>query len=128
LIVLGGSLCALPQAWANDAGRVHGEIVALLAIVEHGGCAFMRNGSWYASADARKLLEHKLKEAMRDPAGMPSTEHFIEKSASRSSMSGQPYMVRCAEAKPVESGPWLMGKLAEMRAAKATRPTQGPPR
>jgi hypothetical protein len=121
-------LSALPQAWANDAGHVHGEILSLLAIVEHGGCAFMRNGSWYASADARKMLEYKLKQAMRDPAGVPSTEHFIEKSASRSSTSGQPYMVRCAEAKPVETGPWLMARLAEMRAAKVARPAQAPPR
>jgi len=113
-----GGLLTPPRAWADP--RVHGEIVALLGVVEQGGCAFMRNGSWYSSADARKMLEHKLGEAMRAPGGVTSTEQFIEDSASRSSMSGKPYMVRCAEAKPVESGHWLRVKLAEMRTSAAT--------
>ena len=123
--VLGISLLALPRAWANDQ-RVHGEIVALLGVVEQCGCTFMRNGSSYSSADARKMLEHKLNDALRAAGGVPSTEHFIEKSASRSSTSGRPYMVHCAEAKPVESGPWLRGKLVELRAAG--KPPHTPPR
>jgi hypothetical protein len=127
--VLGSGLFAAPGVWALDPSHVHREIIALLGVVEHGGCAFMRNGSWYSSADARKMLEHKLNDAMRDPAGVTSTEQFIEKAASRSSMSGKPYMVRCGEAKAVESGPWLMSKLVEMRASAAARtPPPAPPR
>ncbi len=120
------SLFAPALVWANDPARVHGEIVALLGVVERSGCAFMRNDSWYSSADARKMLEHKLSDAMRVPGGVTSTEQFIEKSASRSSMSGRSYMVRCAEAKPVECGPWLVGKLVEMRSAPRAPPA--PPR
>ena len=125
---MGSSLFGSPRVWANDPVRVHGEIVSLLGLVEYSGCAFMRNGSWYSSADARKMLEHKLNDAMRDSGGVTSAEQFIEKSASRSSMSGKPYMVRCAEAKAVESGPWLLSKLVEMRSSAATRPPHAPPR
>ncbi len=87
----------------------------------------MRNGSWHSAAEARKLLEHKLSAAMRDPAGMPSTEHFIAKSGTRSSMSGKPYLVRCGDSQAVESGPWLMGKLAAMRTASVARPGAATP-
>ena len=126
--MIGGSLFVVPRVWANDHARVRSEIVALLGVVEHSGCSFMRNGSWYSSADARKMLEHKLNEALGSPGGVTSTEQFIEKSASRSSMSGKPYVVQCAEAKAVESGPWLMSKLVAMRSSNATRPPPAPPR
>ena len=124
-------LPALPQAWAHNAAQVRSEVQALLGWVEQGGCSFMRNGSWHSSAEARKLLEHKFDEAMRDPGSMPSTEHFIAKLASRSSMSGKPYWVRCGDAKLVESGPWLLGKLAELRLTAdkpaANKPAAHPP-
>ncbi len=125
LLVLSGLLLLPPLAWAVDPIAGRGEIMALLGMVEQCGCAFLRNGTWHTSADARKLLEHKYKEALRDPSSIASSEHFINKLASRSGMTGKPYRVRCGNAQAVESGPWLLGKLAELRAAAAKQP---PPR
>lgn len=116
-----------PARAQDRAQDVRAEVAALLAVVEDGGCAFMRNGSWHTAAEARKLLEHKLSAAMRNPASMTSAEHFIAKSGTSSSMSGKPYLVRCGDSPAVESGTWLIGKLAAMRTASAARPGPAPP-
>ncbi len=121
-VLVGSSLLGLTPVWANEQGLVRNEVISLLGLVEHSGCSFMRNGSWHSAVDARKMLEHKLNDAMRDPTNLPSAEHFIAKLASRSSMSGKPYQVKCADAKTVESGPWLMNKLTELRASAPHKP------
>ncbi len=124
VVALFAALAATTDAaWAQDRAQdVRTEVVALLAAVENGGCSFMRNGSWHSAAEARKLLEYKFTVAMRDPASMTSAEHFIAKMGSHSSLSGKPYLVRCGDTQAVESGPWLMGKLATIRAARPARP------
>ncbi len=44
-----------------------------------------------------------------------TTESFIERGASRSSMSDQPYLVRCAPAAPLPSGDWFSAELRRHR-------------
>ena len=46
-----------------------------------------------------------------------TTEQFIERAASRSSMSGEPYLVKCGNGAPVQSGQWLGFQLQDARAA-----------
>lgn len=45
-----------------------------------------------------------------------STEQFIERAASKSSMSGKPYQVRCDKQAPVPSNRWLHTELQKLRA------------
>ena len=51
-------------------------------------------------------------------------EHFIERGASRSSMSGQPYHVRCPGKPVAEAGDWFRGLLQRLRAAPKVAPTR----
>lgn len=99
------------------------EIDALLARLGASGCAFNRNGSWYTSVEARSHLSQKLKY-LEDRGLVQTPEQFIELAASASSMSGQPYLVRCGNSAPVQSGQWLRLELKELRSA--TRATSMP--
>ncbi len=89
------------------------EIQSLLTRLESSNCKFNRNGVWYSAADARRHLERKLKSA-----GSPrSAEQFVERIASKSSMTGEPYLVSCNDVVPVRSRDWLLIQLSEIRAS-----------
>ena len=77
---------------------------------------FNRNGTWYSAAAARDHLLRKL-EYLEDKTTIQSTEQFVELAATKSSISGKPYLVRCGSAAPVESRAWLIGQLGIIRAA-----------
>lgn len=94
------------------------EVGALLTRLQTSGCEFNRNGSWYAGADARAHLLKKL-DYLEGKDMVASAEQFIERGASSSSMSGKPYLVRCAGKAAVESGPWLKAELQQLRMARA---------
>ena len=91
------------------------EVNALLARLQSSGCQFNRNGSWYTGAEARKHLLRKL-EYLEDKSLVTSAEQFIDKGAAASSASGKAYLVKCADARPVESKAWLLAELKAMRA------------
>ena len=96
------------------------EIDALLARLQSSGCAFSRNGSWYDAAEARKHLQAKLDYLERRNL-VQTTEQFIDRAASQSSVSGKAYLVRCGEAAPVESRAWLTRELKSLRAGASVR-------
>ena len=92
------------------------EIDGLMSKLEASGCEFNRNGTWYAGTEAKSHLLRKLKY-LEDRGMVRSAEQFIELAASGSSMSGQPYLVRCGSGLPVQSGTWLLSRLQAMRSA-----------
>ena len=94
------------------------EVTALMGRLQASSCEFNRNGDWHAAAEARAHLERKL-AYLEDKNLVKTTEEFIERGASRSSMSGKPYLVRCAGAAPVESKVWLTRELTALRSASA---------
>lgn len=95
---------------------VRAEIDAMLNRLEASGCQFLRNGSWHDGARAKAHLLDKL--AYIEKRGtVQSAEQFIELAASRSSLSGRPYQVRCGERAPVESRQWLGEQLTVVRGA-----------
>jgi hypothetical protein len=101
---------------------VRAEIDAMLNRLETSGCQFLRNGSWHDGARAKAHLLDKL--AYIEKRGtVQSAEQFIELAASRSSLSGRPYQVRCGGQAPVESRRWLGEQLTALRGASGgTRP------
>ncbi len=105
------------------AAPVRTEIDALLARLEASGCEFGRNGKWYAAAEARQHLLRKLEYA-EGRGRVESAEMFIERIASGSSMSGDPYRVRCAGSAETSSAAWLTSELRKLRAPAGggTRP------
>ncbi len=109
-------LAGLPALAAPTAPAVRGEIDALLARLQRSGCQFNRNGTWHDAADVRGHLLRKL-AAVEDATTLRSTEQFIDAAASFSSMTQQPYLVRCGSAAPVPSRDWLLLQLQALRAA-----------
>ena len=68
------------------------EITHLLQYIEDSDCIFIRNDKEYGSSQAKNHLEHKYKHAKR---WIRTAEDFIKVIATKSSLSGMPYMVNC---------------------------------
>ena len=99
---------------AGEQDNAEKEILHLFEYLKQSNCDFNRNGSWYGSNAAAKHLEKKYRYLKKK--GLISTaEQFIERAASRSSMSGQSYLVRCGNSKPVTTSDWFIGELERFR-------------
>lgn len=109
-MAMGGVAVAAPTA------KAQGEIDAMIAGLGTSGCQFERNGSWHDAKAARDHLQKKYtylrKHDMADTA-----ELFIERGASKSSMSGKPYRVRCQGKAPETAERWFKQRLQILRAA-----------
>jgi hypothetical protein len=114
LCVVLGALLVPPSAHAGAPEAVQVEVKYLLDFVEISGCQFYRNGSWHDSSKARSHL--LLKFEYLDTRNLVKTaEDFIDNAATKSSMSGRLYEIRCLECKSVPTGPWLHDVLSRYR-------------
>ena len=68
------------------------EINHLLQYIENSSCTFIRNGKAYNSAEARAHIQKKYDYFK---VRVKTTEDFVKYAATKSSMSGKPYKVRC---------------------------------
>ena len=91
------------------------EIGQLIAALGDSGCQFQRNGSWHDARAAQTHLQRKY-DWLLERKPQLSAEEFIELGASRSSMSGRPYQVRCPGKPQQPSAQWLRARLLELRA------------
>jgi hypothetical protein len=87
------------------------EVEYLLEFVAGSGCTFVRNGDDHDSADAADHLRLKYNRGKRY---VGSAEQFIDRLATESSWSGDPYTVTC-EGNTQTSAHWLHRALAEYR-------------
>ena len=90
------------------------EIEGLLRAVGSSGCQFLRGGTAHPAAEAQQHL-HKKYAYMAERNMLVSAEDFIEKAATRSSMSGEPYALQCGQATAVRSDVWLRARLQLIR-------------
>ena len=98
------------------------EIDHLMNYMEKSGCRFYRNGTWYTEPKAvRDHVETKYHYFM-DKGKINSTEDFIKWSATKSELSGKPYMVKCAAGAEQPLGQWLTDELGRFRKAKGPGP------
>ena len=104
---------------AGFIARVHAEadadteIRALIQAVAESGCEFNRNGSRHSAETAAEHLELKYSRGKRYA---DSAEAFIERLASKSSWSGQPYQMICnGEVHPARD--WLTSTLTTIRSS-----------
>jgi Family of unknown function (DUF5329) len=114
-ILLSSCLVAGAAAAAPLSPPARAEIDALLSKLEASGCDFNRNGTWYTGTEAKPHLLRKLRY-LEDRGMVQSAEQFVELAASSSSISGQPYLVRCGNSAPVQSAKWLLSQLQAMRS------------
>ena len=113
-VALGLYAAITPQARSAVPPAARAEIVELLRRVGASGCLFRRNGVDYDAARGEKHLHGKF-DALARIDSIASAEDFIERAATRSSLSGLAYEVRCAGAPALPSRLWLLDQLAQMR-------------
>ena len=116
LALLGSSLglALAPAVVAEPPAVAQDEINFLLTSLGTSGCEFFRNGSWY---DARTAEAHLRDKYARWVAidHIESAEAFIDQVATRSSLSGRAYAVRCGQLPGTSSSGWLYELLARYR-------------
>ena len=106
--LLAASLVLAP-ANASD----HEETIErLLTAVGNSGCTFVRNGKEHSAEDAEDHLRMKYRRGKRY---VSSVETFIKRIATKSSMSGKRYQIRCAGEDTMPTAEWLQAKLEELR-------------
>jgi len=77
-----------PGAWADT----DEDVDYLLNYVADSGCTFIRNSERHDGTEAAAHLRAKYEQ---DKRHIKSAEQFIDRLASASSLSGQPYVVSC---------------------------------
>jgi Family of unknown function (DUF5329) len=100
------------------------EIDHLLVYLKDSGCSFERNGKWYDADDAERHINRKLNWLLKRDL-VDSAEQFIERAATASSRSGQPYHVKCADGEPVTSSAWFRAELERLRTQADKREAAG---
>jgi hypothetical protein len=113
-------LTLLPGAHAAAPPAALAEIDYLLEFVETSGCEFYRNGTWHDSVTARAHLRTKY-EAYASFSQINTAEAFIEKAATKSSITGEAYEARCNGGEVVTSKKWLTDALTRHRADEAAK-------
>lgn len=112
------SLAFLPllsQAAPPPAARQ--EIAHLIAHLNASGCSFQRNGRWHDATEAAKHIGRKYDYLLKRDL-VASSEEFIARAASESSLSSKPYQVRCGDHAPVASAAWLKAELTRYRTTR----------
>jgi hypothetical protein len=105
---------ALPHAaLASSAEPAKDEIEHLLEFVGTSSCTFVRNGTEYPGDKAREHLAGKYQFA---GSRIGTAEEFIRYLATQSSMSGEPYHVKCGKTEGL-AGAWLNDELSRYRKA-----------
>ncbi len=109
-------LCGMfSLVWARDAQQ-QARIDFLIHEVETSkGIVFIRNGSEHNGVEAAKHLRMKLAYAGER---VRTAEEFVKACASESSLTHQKYMVRLADAVPMDAANYFDAKLREFDAGK----------
>lgn len=91
----------------------------LIGAVEKLDATFIRNGSEYDAPTAAQHLRDKLHQVVSGPFGVHredlTAERFIDKIASKSFLSGQPYYIKFPNGQVVLARDWLYQVLAQFQ-------------
>jgi len=102
------------------------EIEGLLAYVKGlDQATFVRNGTSYSPAQAEAHLRMKWNNAR---SHIKTAEDFIELCASKSSVSGKPYLIRFADGRTVEAGFAFREQLGLLRKPNSPATSDAPER
>lgn len=115
-IIIG--LLASVTSVAAPSAKAKQEIDALIGALNASNCEFQRNGKWYDATEARTHLQRKYDYLLRKNLA-DTAEQFIERAASKSSMSGREYRVRCPGQADQSSASWFQAQLRRLRGSGA---------
>lgn len=107
------AMVASAAACAASLSVAHDEIDHLLDYVASSSCTFVRNGSEYSAEKARDHLAIKYRFV---GDRISTAEDFIKYLASGSSVSGEPYHVKCGKTDAL-AGAWLTTELNRYRSS-----------
>jgi len=113
MLVLAAMLASAGSA-AESTPATKLEIEHLFLYLQGSGCQFFRNGTWYGANEAANHLKRKY-QYLQEKGLVPSTEAFIQRAASESSMTGRAYRVRCGSNPAVNSADWFRAELERYR-------------
>jgi hypothetical protein len=99
---------------ADSRDKMEKEIQHLFDHLQNSSCEFNRNGKWYTAEEAVAHIQQKYHYLMKKSL-IDSTEQFIDRAASESSLSGKPYLVRCGASAPIKSSDWFHEELRRFR-------------
>lgn len=109
------------SVYAADEADVTAEIDYLLAEVGASRCVFIRNGREH---NARAAREHLASKRRRGRRYFDTTEEFIDRLASKSSMSGKAYLIRCGD-ETVAAKAWFTSRLDAYRKRAPAKTSTG---
>lgn len=129
LVGASSALHAGPPGVTSPPLSEQAKIAALLEAVTKARFRFVRNGIAYSPAQARRHMELKLS---RSGGRVRTADQFIRYIASRSSITGRPYLVRFPDGREQPAEVWLRQQLREIeRGARkeksAAAPRTAPP-
>jgi hypothetical protein len=113
LLALLAILIAVP-VFSGAPSTMQEEISRLLSQIAQSDCQFIRNSKTYSSEQAVEHINNKynyLKNRIK------TTEQFITYAASRSSITGADYLIRCGEV-TTTSRQWLEEQLRAYRQSQ----------
>ena len=116
------SLQAGAEKKADDAGKkdLEATIAHLLEYVRTADVVFIRNGKEHSAEDAAKHIEKKYNHYKKK---IKTPEDFIEKSATKSMMSGKLYQIRLKDGTVISNKDWLTAELTRYRNLPAEAAT-----
>ena len=89
------------------------ETLHLLEFIGNSGCTFTRNGTVYPADKARSHILRKY-NYVKDKVS--TTEQVIKYAATKSSITGKAYSIKCPGEESVPSAEWLSDELLKYRA------------
>jgi hypothetical protein len=107
------SVCSAALRAADLPPATEKQIEALIAAIERmADATFIRNGRLYGAAVAAEFLRRKWRHR---EANVGSADDFIEKVASFSSTTGQPYLIRFSDGRETPCAIFLRTELSNLR-------------
>ncbi len=117
-LVLALGLVIAPVTRAEPPAIVQQEINYLLRYIGDSGCEFKRNGTWNNNSKTAESHVRGKYDYLARQGRIDTAQDFIDKAATKSSLSGQPYEIRCGGDLAMPSSLWLSDALARYRASQ----------
>ncbi len=117
IVVISMMLVSIPAGAEKKAEEAKKEdleatIAHLLEFVREADVVFIRNGKEHSAEDAAKHIEKKYNHYKKK---IKTPEDFIEKSATKSMMSGKLYQIRLKDGTVITNKDWLTAELERYR-------------
>jgi len=118
VITVVGCLLFLPSVYADVSPGQVKEVEHLLEFVKTSDCVINRNATEYTGPEGVAHIQRKYEYYRED---IETTEDFIRLSATKSTMSGKYYTVKCPGKVMINTQRWLLTELEFFRVEEKKR-------